>query len=185
MSVSPSFAQRSPEPLAATPLLEPPYPQQSRAQVAPVTAALAARAHQCPCPEPLPRLHRRHQPCPALPSLPCRALSQRHCSCRHEATPVRALTQISQLCPGPVPPRFPSSEPLQPAPLLCRALIHLGQLSPGLALFCSHYPAPVSFSDYSHGSYQRWVPPQASGQVQHSRVGEASPSSSFSSRASP
>ena len=42
-----------------------------------------------------------------------------------------------------------------------------------------HYPAPVSISHYSHGSYQRWVPPQASGQVQHSRAGGAAPSSSL------
>ena len=45
----------------------------------------------------------------------------------------------------------------------------------------------MSFSDYSHCRYQRWVPPLASGQVQHSRAGGASPSSSSSSssRASP
>ena len=41
------------------------------------------------------------------------------------------------------------------------------------------------FSDYSHGPYQRWVSPQASSQVQHSRAGGAGPSSSSSSRASP
>ena len=33
----------------------------------------------------------------------------------------------------------------------------------------------MSFSHYSHGSYQRWVPPQASGQVQHSQTGGAGP----------
>ena len=41
------------------------------------------------------------------------------------------------------------------------------------------------FPDYSHGPHSRWVPSQASGQVQHSRVGGAGPSSSSSSRASP
>ena len=76
------------------------------------------------------------EPCTATP---VRALSHRHYSRRHEPPPPpcpcpeplpasepqphsRALTQFSQLCPGPVPPGLPSSEPLQPAPLPCRAL---------------------------------------------------------------
>ena len=96
------------------------------------------------------RLH-FFSPSPSKPctAAPIRALSHRHCSRQHEPPPPpcpcpepppasepqphsRALTQFSQLCPGPVPPRLPSSEPLQLAPLPCsRALTQFSQLCPG------------------------------------------------------
>ena len=95
------------------------------------------------------------------------------------------LPQPRPALPQPLPPvspglchrlPVPSSDPVSSAvPTVVSALVHLGQLS----------PAPVSFSDYSHGPHSRWVPPQASGQVQHSRAGGAGPSSSSSPRASP
>ena len=150
-------------------------------------------------------LHCRPFAAPALPPLfrsstgdprPARpASASPQCRRVHQSSHCRALTQLS------LPPAslYHSPLPLQSSvsDWLSRAftLVPLGQLSPGSAAFrgpiatralrALPYPAPVSFSDYRYGTYQRWVPLEALSLVQHSRAGEARPSSSCSPRASP
>ena len=138
-------------------------------------------SHQFSSPSPsraliLPSLHRRpyshpespslHLPAPATTvgrALSCfrRPCSSLHCQCQALTEPLpqpaarhaRALSHISHCrprpellpCPGLLPTSLGSVQLLQ----LSVPWFHFGQRS----------PAPVSFSDYSHGACKRWVPP--------------------------